>query len=102
MSFCRNLDTQVASPDMREFTFRLLNMPMYVPDILHDLKKVLAAATEMFEVCQQPYAIVDGDNKIGGAFFISNVIPEHEGTLYLWAWGKDAITATTLGFIDEY
>jgi RimJ/RimL family protein N-acetyltransferase len=55
--------------------------------------------------CCQPFALVDNQNQIGGVFFMSDVVPGHEGVFYIWCWGK-IYSATThkflCGYIEHY
>ena len=101
MATIRALDTSLAGSDLRELSFRLLNTPLYVPDVLRDTKRIMETATKVFSTCLQPFALVDKANKLGGAFFVSDIIPEHEATFYQWVWG-DVITPTTLPFMRGY
>ena len=102
MSHCRMLDASLVGGDMREFSFRLLNEKNFIPDILRDTKKVMETAEFVFRSSCQPFALVDGQNKLGGVFYISDVIPGHEATFYIWVWNGKAITSKTLPFIREY
>jgi hypothetical protein len=102
MSECRILDTNLSGADLREFSYRLLNEPNYIPDVLHSVKQVMEAARETFSVCQQPYALVNGTNKIGGVFFVSNVVPEHEAVFYVWCWDGKCISSKTMRFLKDY
>lgn len=99
MSRIRFLDTNLAGADMKEFSFQLLNRPLYVPDVIHSTKAVIEEATRVFSTCQ-PYAIDNDNGKLGGVFFVSNLYPGHECTFFLWAWGK-AITPTTVRFMRD-
>jgi hypothetical protein len=96
------LDTNLLSPDMREFTYHLLNDKLFLPDIFKDMKRVMEMAPAVFASACQPFAIVGGDNKIGGVFYITDVIPGHEANLYIWVWNGKVVTSKTLPFIREY
>ena len=102
MSHSRYLDTSLTGSDLREFSFNLMNKPMFLPDILRDVKRVMEVASATFDVSCQPYALVDNSGKLGGVFYISDVVPEHEGVLYCWVWNRGVITPTTLRFVKEY
>lgn len=102
MSHCRKFDTALANSDMREFSYRLLNEMNFLPDVLLDTKKVMETAPIVFSSSCQPFALVSGANKLGGVFYISDVIPGHDATFYIWVWDGKGITSKTLPFIREY
>jgi RimJ/RimL family protein N-acetyltransferase len=85
---------------MREFSYRLTNEPLFLPDILNDVKRVMEVAQATFSTCQ-PYALVDGKNELGGVFFINDIEPGHQANVYTWVWGKGCVTPTTLRFMRE-
>lgn len=101
MARIRLLDSSLSSSDMVEFSYVLLNKPLFVPDVLHDTRAVMEESRRVFSTCQ-PYAI-DGDKgKLAGVFFVSNLFPGHECTFFMWAWDKSAITPTTVRFIRDF
>jgi hypothetical protein len=102
MSHTRMFDTALANSDMRELSFRLLNEANYLPDVLMDTKKVMETATSVFCSSLQPFALVNDKNKLGGVFYIGDVIPGHDATFYIWVWDGKCITSKTLPFIREY
>jgi RimJ/RimL family protein N-acetyltransferase len=102
MSHCRLFDTSLVNPDMREFSFHLLNDKDYLPDVLLDTKKVMATAPVVFASSCQPFGIIGGNNKLCGVFYISDVVPGHDATFYIWVWDGKAVSHKTLPFIREY
>ena len=101
MSSCRRFDTALTSPDFREFSFRLLNEKNYLPDVLRDMKRLVEEYQFMMGRCCQSFALVDNQNQLAGVFWMSEVVPGHEGTVFIWIWGK-CYTATTHRFMLEY
>ena len=105
MAHARRFDAGLTSDDTREFTFHLQNDKWFLPDILKDYKRMMEEYQNTMARCCSPFALVGNDNKLGGVFFLSDVIPGHEATLYIWIWGK-CYTATThrfmLGYIEHY
>jgi RimJ/RimL family protein N-acetyltransferase len=105
MPQCRRLDTAVTSSDFSEFSYRLLNEKNYLPDVLHDLPRMMSEYARVMGSCCQPFALVDGKNKMGGVFFISDIEPGHQATFYAWLWGR-VYSATTnrfmMGYIEHY
>lgn len=101
MASIRRLDTNPASADTAEFTFRLQNSPLYIPDIYRDYSRMLSKYQQMMCECIQPWCLVH-DNKLGGVFFVSEVEPGHQGTLFFWMWNPKCYTATTKEFINGY
>jgi len=99
----RPLDTGIASSDVVEFHFRLMREPLFVPDVYRDDRRLLDAMmlTWANPATQTPMAIVQPDGQLRGVYYIGDVVPDHEGTLYLWSWGN-ALTATTVRDIQEY
>ena len=102
MASCRLLDTALTSKDILEFSFRLINEKLYLPDVIRDVKRVMEVATDTFNKSCQPFALVNSKNELGGAFFLSDIVPGHEAVFYLWCWDGRCVTATTLPFIREY
>ena len=98
----RKFDTNLTSQDSRDFSFALLNNQGFVPDILHDVKALTVAMAGMFSTSATPWVIVQPDGHMGGVFFIGDIIPEHEGTLYLWVWDKSCWSPDVAGFVREY
>jgi RimJ/RimL family protein N-acetyltransferase len=101
MASIRRLDTNPASADTAEFTFRLQNEKFYLPDIYKDYQRMLGKYQQMMCECIQPWCLV-ADNKLGGVFFTSDVVPGHEAVFYIWIWAKGCYTATTKEFINGY
>ena len=102
MSSIRRFDGSLTGEDTREFTYRLMSCNNFLPDVYHDYSRMMEEYSHMLSRCCQPYAMVTPDNKIGGAFFISDVVPGHEAILYVWIWDNRAYTATTARFFGEY
>ena len=102
MATCRRFDPSLTGSDTKELTFRLMNVPGFLPDVLHDYKRMMLEYQHMMETCCQPFAMVCPDNKMGGAFFLGDVSPGHEGTLFVWIWDPRCYTATTRKFLDGY
>jgi RimJ/RimL family protein N-acetyltransferase len=102
MSNCRRFDTAITGQDFREFSYHLLNDRNFLPDVLLDMKRMLEEYQFMMGRCCQPFALVDGKNQIGGVFFISDVVPQHEATFFYWQWLRGVITPATLRFVNEY
>lgn len=102
MSSIRRFDGALASPDTREFTFQLLNKKNFIPDVYRDYSRLMDEYAHIMSVCCQPYAMVTPDNKLGGVFYISDVVPGHEAVLYVWIWEKKSYSATTARFLREY
>jgi len=106
MSHARRYDSSLVGDDFKEFSYRLLNEKNYLPDVLNDLPRMMEAYTQTMARCCQPFALVGPDNKMGGVFFVSDVIPEHEANFFLWCWDKKCYTATTnkfmYGYIEHY
>ena len=98
----RKLDTSLVGSDLKDFSFVLLNNQGFVPDILHDVKALTVAMAGMFSTSATPWVIVQPDGQMGGVFFIGDIIPEHEGTLYLWVWDKSCWSPDVAGFVREY
>ena len=101
MSNVRRYDTSLVGGDFKEFSYRLMNEKNYLPDVLKDYTRLVEEYQFMMGRCCQPFALVDGKNQIGGVFFISDVVPGHEGTFFCWIWGK-VYTSTTHTFMLEY
>lgn len=97
------LDISVTSEEIKEWHYRLLKEPLFVPDVYRDDKRLLDAIVFTFAnpTTQMPMAIVHPDGRLGGVFYVGDVVPEHEGTLYLWSWGK-CITHSVVRDMKEY
>jgi RimJ/RimL family protein N-acetyltransferase len=78
-----------------------LNEKNYLPDVLKDMKRLVEEYQFMMGRCCQPFALVDNKNQLAGVFWMSEVVPGHEGTVFIWIWGK-CYTATTHRFMLEY
>ena len=102
MALCRRFDPSLTGSDTKELTFRLMNVHGFLPDVLHDYKRMMLEYQHMMETCCQPFAMVGPDNKMGGVFFLANVVPGHEGQLLIWIWDSRCYTATTRKFLDGY
>ena len=102
MSHCRRFDPALTGEDTKEFTFKILNSPGFLPDVLRDYPRLMAEYQHAMNTCCQPFAMVGPDNKMGGVFFLSNVVPGHEGQLFLWIWNPKCYTATTRKFLEGY
>jgi len=102
MSHARVFDTSLVGPDLKELTYRLLNEKNFLPDVLLDTKKVMETSQIVFSSSCQPFALVSDDNKLGGMFYIGDVIPGHDATFYIWVWDGKSVTSKTLPFIREY
>ena len=101
MATIRRLDTNPASADTAEFTFRLQSERFYLPDIYKDYQRMLEKYQQMMCECIQPWCLVH-DGKLGGVFFTSDVVPGHEAVFYIWMWNPKCYTATTKEFIAGY
>lgn len=101
MATIRRLDTNPASKDSSEFTFRLQSEPLYIPDIYRDYSRMLGKYQQMMCECIQPWCLV-ADGKLGGVFFTGDVVPGHEAVFYIWMWNPKCYTATTKEFINGY
>lgn len=106
MSNCRRYDTSLVGGDFKEFSYRLMNEKNYLPDVLKDYKRLVDEYQFMMGRCCQPFALVDGKNLMGGVFFMSDIVPGHEGVLYIFIWNPKVYTATTnrfmYGYIEHY
>ena len=102
MSHCRMMDASLVGNDLREFSYHLLNDKNFLPDVLLDTKKVMETSQVVFSSSCQPFALVSSDNKLGGVFYIGDVIPGHDATFYIWVWDGKAVNHKTLPFIREY
>jgi RimJ/RimL family protein N-acetyltransferase len=102
MANIRQYDTSLTGPDCRELTYRLMNEKNFLPDIYHDYPIMIAEYSRRMSECCQPFALVDGKNQLGGMFFISDIVPGHEATFYVWVWNPKCYTATTSRFMAEY
>jgi hypothetical protein len=102
MANCRMLDTSVTGADFRELSYHLMHDANFLPDVLRDYKCMTGAYISAVECCHQPFALVNGDNKMGGAFFITSIIPGHEATLLCWVWDRKAYTSTTHRIMNDY
>jgi len=102
MASVRRYDASLVGGDFKEFSYRLQSEKNFLPDVLMDMKRMLEEYQFMMGRCCQPFALVGPDNKIGGVFFISDVVPGHEATFFCWQWLKGVITPATLRFINEY
>ena len=105
MAHARRFDASLVSPDTKEFTFHLQHEKNFLPDVLLDYPRMMEEYQNTMARCCQPFALVGNDNKMGGVFFLSDIVPEHQAVLYIWIWGK-CYTATThrfmLGYIEHY
>lgn len=101
MSNVRRYDTSLVGGDFKEFSYRLMNEKNYLPDVLRDYKRLVEEYQFMMGRCCQPFALVDNKNQLAGVFWMADVVPGHEGTFYIWIWGK-CYTSTTYTFILEY
>ena len=101
MSSVRRYDTSLTSDDTREFTYHLMNDKFFLPDVLKDYPRMMSEYQHQMSMCAQPFGLVGNDNKLGGVFFISELVPGHEGTFFCWIWGK-VYTSTTHTFMLEY
>lgn len=102
MAICRRYDSSLTGSDFKEFSFRLMSEKNYIPDVYHDYQRLLDKYNSVMKECCQPWAMVDGAGKLGGVFYISDIVPGHEGVLYLWLWNPRCYTATTKQFLGEY
>lgn len=102
MATIRRLDAGLASKDTAEFTFRLINEKNYLPDIYKDYERMLGKYQSVMSECCQPWGFCNHKNQLGGVMFVSDVVPCHEGVLYIWMWDKSCYTATTHRFMMDY
>jgi hypothetical protein len=102
MASCRRFDSALASQDTKELTFHLMNDKFYLPDIYRDYARMLGKYQQVMAECRQPFSLVNGDNKLGGVFFMSDIVLNHEGVFYCWIWDKSCYTPTTARFMGEY
>ena len=99
----RPLDTDLMSPDMKEWTFRLRTEPMFLPDVYRDVRRMTDAILLVFSnpLTQTPQAIVQPDGRLCGVFYVGDIVPEHEATFYLWSW-DGAVTPDTARAMTDY
>jgi RimJ/RimL family protein N-acetyltransferase len=79
-----------------------MNTSNYLPDVYHDYEKMLGKYQSVMSECCQPWGLVNRNNQLGGVLFISDVVPGHEGVLYIFLWDKSCYTATTHRFMLDY
>lgn len=97
----RKLDTNLASSDMRDLTFHLLNDDLFLPDVLRELKALMDSLKRVFALSPEPYGIyVDGE--LAGLILITDIVLGHEARFYLWLWGKGAATHQCVKWLRDY
>ncbi len=101
MAICRKYDTALTGKDFREFSYRLVECPGFIPDVYRDMPRLIEKHRQTMGECCQPFGIEVGGELVG-VFFMSDVVPEHEGAFYLWLWNKAGWTAKTRRFVCEY
>jgi RimJ/RimL family protein N-acetyltransferase len=79
-----------------------MNDKLFLPDILKDYPRMMSEYQHQMSICSQPFGLVGNDNKLGGVFFVSDVVFGHEATFYCWVWERGVITPTTLPFVNGY
>jgi len=102
MSSLRRFDPALTGSDFREFSYRLMSVPGFLPDIYKDMSRMLAKYNSVMAECCQPWALVDGHNQIGGVFFVSDIEPSHQGQFYCWIWKPGCYTVSTHGAMESY
>lgn len=102
MASIRRLDFSLASQDTSDFTFALLNTPGFVPDVYSDLARLIEKYQVVMASCCQPWGVVNKKNKLGMVFFVGDIVPEHEGVLYIWCWDKACYTHSVHRFVRDY
>ena len=102
MSLIRRLDTQLGSQDTSDFTYALMKFPGFVPDVYHDLPRLLDKYQKTMAECCQPWCVLNKKGKLGAVFFIGDVVPDHEGVFYLWCWDRCCYTHSVHRFVREY
>jgi hypothetical protein len=98
----RRLDTSIQSDDFREFSFELLNKKDFLPDVYHDLPRLIDKYQKVMSECCQPWGVVNQKNKLGAVFFVGDIVPDHEGVFYLWCWDKGCYTHSVHRFVRDY
>lgn len=102
MGTVRRLDASPTSQDTSDFTYALLKYPSFLPDIYHDLPRLLEKYQQVMCSCCQPWAVTNGKGKLGAVFFVGDIVPDHEGVFYLWCWDKGCYSHSVHRFIRDY
>lgn len=102
MASIRRYDPAPTGSDFREFSYRLLNTPGFLPDIYHDIERLLAKHSQAMAECCQPMAMVDQAGRLGGVFWVGDIEYAHQACLYAWLWSPAVYTATTARAMAEY
>jgi len=102
MGTVRHLDVSIQSDDFREFSYQLLNRKDFLPDVYHDLPRLLDKYQVVMSGACQPYGVVNCKGKLGAVFFVGDVVPDHEGTFYLWCWDKTCYGHSVHRFVRDY
>ena len=101
MATIKRLDATLTGSDVKEFTYRIIHTPGYLPDCLCDVKSVTDIFIRMVNTAPDIVGVYDGAGKLGGVFFLGDIVPGHEATLFSWFWGK-CFTPDTAREIKEY
>ena len=101
MANIKELDWSVASDDLKEMTFRLINESPFLPDLLRNMDTLSTAINDTFSRSQTPYGMY-GKNGLGGFFYVTDVVPEHDASFYCWVWDRSAFSHRAVRAIREY
>ena len=97
----KRLDTSLVGGDFRELSYQLLHKPNYLPDCLKDIKVFTDMFSHMVNVSGQFMGVYDGD-KLGGFWFLGDIVPGHEATFFAWFWDKSCYTPLVVRTIRSY
>jgi RimJ/RimL family protein N-acetyltransferase len=100
----KRLDTSLVGGDFRELSYQLLHKPNYLPDCLKDIKVFTDMFSHMVNVSGHfmgVYGGPDGD-KLGGFWFLGDIVPAHEATFFAWFWDRSCYTPLVVRTIRSY
>jgi len=96
------LPDNMLSDDISEFVFRLMNEPLFLPDILRDYNALTRELKRQLDFPGNKFwGLYRDDDKIGGVIGITSVVPAHEARFLLWIWERAVLTPRMISDISD-
>lgn len=86
------LEPNVASDEVKDFAFHLMNDPLFLPDYMKNYSVVIRRLKAIFAESAGPLRAIKKDGTLVGVFGVIDIIPETDARFVCWIWGTKVLT----------
>lgn len=97
----KKMTTDFTGDDMKAFTYHLMNSPLYLPDLIRNYDALVEGISRRLIMPCAPLGVYSPTGKIGGVFWLTDIVPDHDARLMAWVWDKGVCTPETLHTVRD-